>query len=143
MTESDYNRLRLQIERRYRADLEALERLWGRLCHAPKSRRPRVSSQTQITTLVRKTALAFATEFDTYDVLRQVEERYASELSSRPSVAAISTALRRLANAAYGIDRGREAPLLEIVSAGGARKPARYRVSRQPVTAAELVEDRF
>ena len=136
MDAAEYLKLRREIDRRYRRDVAALERLWERLRDTPPDagRRPRAGAVA----LVRKAVRRMAGEFGPHDVLDWIEQT-TPDLKGRLTIASISMALRRL-QAESQLEDGRDSGL-QVVSAGGPRRTARYRWSALTVSHDEIVED--
>jgi hypothetical protein len=138
MTKDEYDRLRTQIERKHRRDLErdltALDRLWRRLQDTPAKPTKRATLE-----LTRAAAGFLREDFDVHAVLEKIAEL---KPEARVTTAAVSVALQRLAMNADpdALDRG---TYLELVAAGGPRRAAAYRVRREPVTVEALTDAPF
>jgi hypothetical protein len=141
VTLREYQRLRDQIEDRYRRDLEALERVWQLAGggEAPTLSADAPADQSgaarfdhgQVERLVRVTVQKFGDEFTVHQV-REYIRRQRPEFAGVPR-ASISSALRRLAAS------GR----LIVVEQGVGKRPSRYRLSPIPVVENQEEEPSF
>src|SRR5215210_6174643 len=125
MLRPEYERLRRQIDNRYSEDLAALDRLWRRLQEKPAkpSRRATLDVTRMAVGLMR------GADFDVNAVLQKIRE---VKPETQVTAAAVSVTLQRLAkNPDPDMRQGDS--YLELVSAGGPRRAATYRVRREVV----------
>jgi hypothetical protein len=129
----DYERLRKQIEDRYRRDIEALDRVWemanGASGTQKEASEARASSSTQsprvegLTDAIRKALATITGTFTLRDIMAKVMEVdpvVGEAIQDKP--ASVSSALKRL----EGDDE------ISVVRKGSGKRPSEYRVGSAP-----------
>jgi hypothetical protein len=125
----DYDRLKKQIEDRYRRDIEALERVWemanggaGAQRESPEGRAATSTQHTRVeglTDAIRKVLATITGTFTIRDIMARVieiDQAVGEAIQDKP--ASVSSALKRLESEGE----------ISVVRKGSGKRPSEYRV---------------
>lgn len=119
MTEKDYLKLRKQIDERYRADVDALNRIWGLSNKvtppsANETKDPKVQIRGHLVQTIREIIPSIPGKFTVHEIERRLIERVPEISIKRTS---LSQVLKRLLE---------DEKIINLVEAGVGRAPSVY-----------------